>query len=104
MPISIVVFIRNYSQIASPLTKLTSPLKPFCWDTAAQKAFDNLKGLFFSVLVLIQPDPSHQFIVEVDASDSGVGAVLSQKEEDLGKLKPCASFLRSSLPPNNTTI
>lgn len=33
-----------------------------------------------------------QFIVEVDTSDSGVGAVLSQQEE--GKLHPCAFFSR----------
>lgn len=37
-----------------------------------------------------------QFIVEVDASDSGVGAVLSQQEE--GKLHPCAVFSRRLSP------
>lgn len=33
-------------------------------------------------------------MVEVDASDTGVGAVLSQREESFGKLKPCAFFSR----------
>uniref|UniRef100_A0A3P9HPM2 Gypsy retrotransposon integrase-like protein 1 n=1 Tax=Oryzias latipes TaxID=8090 RepID=A0A3P9HPM2_ORYLA len=85
-------FIRNISQIASPLTKLTSPTKSFSWDSTAQEAFVKLKNLFVSAPILIQPDPSRQFVVEVDASDSGVGAVLSQKEEKSGKLKPCAFF------------
>ena len=44
---------------------------------------------FISAPVLIQADPECQFIVEVDASDSGVGAVLSQRTEEDGKLRPC---------------
>ncbi|XP_023805590.1 uncharacterized protein LOC111946461 [Oryzias latipes] len=51
----------------------------------AQAAFDKLKALFTSAPILIQPDPLRQFIVEVDASDSGVGAVLSQQRNyDVG--------------------
>lgn len=41
-------------------------------------------------VVLVQPNLSEQFIVEVDISDSGV--VLSQ--QDLGKMHPCAFFSR----------
>uniref|UniRef100_A0A3P9I2H4 Reverse transcriptase domain-containing protein n=1 Tax=Oryzias latipes TaxID=8090 RepID=A0A3P9I2H4_ORYLA len=85
-------FIRNYSSIAAPLTRLTSTHQRFQWTQEAQQAFDRLKKLFVTAPILIQPDPSRQFIVEVDASDSGVGAVLSQKELTSGKLKPCAFF------------
>uniref|UniRef100_A0A3B3HZ14 Gypsy retrotransposon integrase-like protein 1 n=1 Tax=Oryzias latipes TaxID=8090 RepID=A0A3B3HZ14_ORYLA len=85
-------FIRNYSSIAAPLTRLTSTHQNFQWTQEAQQAFDHLKKLFVTAPILIQPDPSRQFIVEVDASDSGVGAVLSQKELKTGKLKPCAFF------------
>uniref|UniRef100_A0A3B3CRR4 Gypsy retrotransposon integrase-like protein 1 n=1 Tax=Oryzias melastigma TaxID=30732 RepID=A0A3B3CRR4_ORYME len=91
-------FIRNYSGIASPLTRLTSTNRPFVWSTEAQHAFDKLKNLFVNAPILIQPDTSRQFIVEVDASDSGVGAVLSQKEASTGKLKPCAFFSRKLSP------
>ena len=41
-----------------------------------------LKRRFSSAPVLIQPDPARQFVVEVDASDIGVGAVLSQRAAD----------------------
>lgn len=68
-------FIKNYSRVEAPLTRLISTSAQFIW---TESAFIKLKALFASVPVLIQPDPSLQFIVEVDASDSGVGAVLSQ--------------------------
>lgn len=41
-------------------------------------SFSSLKTLLTSAPILIHPDPNMQFIMEVDASDSGVGAVLSQ--------------------------
>uniref|UniRef100_A0A3B3HM41 Gypsy retrotransposon integrase-like protein 1 n=1 Tax=Oryzias latipes TaxID=8090 RepID=A0A3B3HM41_ORYLA len=91
-------FIRNYSSIASPLTQLTSVNKPYVWSPAADKAFAKLKELFVSAPILIQPDVKKQFIVEVDASDSGVGAVLSQREDHSGKLKPCAFYSRKLSP------
>lgn len=40
-------------------------------------AFGELKSLFVSTPILKHPNPSEQFIVEVDASDTGVRAVLS---------------------------
>ncbi|XP_078812643.1 uncharacterized protein lrrc75a isoform X3 [Oryzias latipes] len=91
-------FIRNYSSLAAPLTQLTSVNTPFVWSPEAQAAFDKLKGMFISAPILIQPDPQRQFIVEVDASDTGVGAVLSQREVSSGKLKPCAFFSRKLSP------
>uniref|UniRef100_A0A3B3HPI5 Gypsy retrotransposon integrase-like protein 1 n=1 Tax=Oryzias latipes TaxID=8090 RepID=A0A3B3HPI5_ORYLA len=90
-------FIRNYSSIAAPLTQLTSINKVYAWNPEADAAFRKLKSLFVSAPILIQPDVTKQFIVEVDASDSGVGAVLSQRE-DTGKLKPCAFFSRKLSP------
>uniref|UniRef100_A0A8C7WW06 Gypsy retrotransposon integrase-like protein 1 n=1 Tax=Oryzias sinensis TaxID=183150 RepID=A0A8C7WW06_9TELE len=91
-------FIRSYSSIAAPLTQLTSVSKPFIWTPQAQEAFDTLKALFISAPILIQPDTTKQFIVEVDASDTGVGAVLSQREESSSKMKPCAFFSRKLSP------
>lgn len=48
--------------------------------------FTDLKNRFSTAPILIQPDLTKQFIVEVDASDSEVGAVLSQRSEKNGKL------------------
>uniref|UniRef100_A0A8D0AE73 Chromo domain-containing protein n=1 Tax=Sander lucioperca TaxID=283035 RepID=A0A8D0AE73_SANLU len=57
-----------------------------------------LKKLFSTSPVLIHPDTSLPFIVEVDASDSGVGAVLSQRSPSDQKLHPCAFFSKKLSP------
>ncbi len=87
-------FIRDYSKVASPLTQLTSSSSPFQWSLEAASAFSRLKSLFTSAPVLKHPDPSLQFVAEVDASDSGVGAVLSQRDLETLKLHLCAFFSR----------
>lgn len=87
-------FIRDYSKVAAPLTALTSTARPFLWTEEAERAFKDLKSRFTSAPILTQPDSSLQFIVEVDASDSGVGAVLSQRSPVDQKVHPCAFFSR----------
>lgn len=87
-------FIKDYSRKAAPLTKLTSTSIPFRWSPEAETAFITLKDFFISAPVLSHPDPSRQFVVEVDASDTGVGAVLSQRSPEDHKLHPCAFFSR----------
>lgn len=72
-------FIRNFSQIAAPLTRLTKKDEYFVWDASTQQAFDQLKEVLCAAPVLQPPDPSLPYIVTCDASDYAVGAVLSQK-------------------------
>lgn len=91
-------FIKNYSQITLPLTRLTSPARVFSWSPEAEQAFTRLKELFCSAPILVHPDGSRQFVVEVDASDAGAGAVLSQRSPDDGRLHPCAFFSRRFSP------
>ncbi len=85
-------FIRNYSSMAAPLTALTSSKVPFQWSPPAAAAFQTLKDRFTSSPILQVPDSGRQFVVEVDASDVGVGAVLSQRSGTDQKLHPCAFF------------
>ena len=85
-------FVRNYSTVAAPLTALTSSKVPYVWSPEAEKAFQYLKKRFTSAPVLTHPDPTRQFIVEVDASDVGVGAVLSQRSSEDHRIHPCAFF------------
>ncbi|KAK3559696.1 hypothetical protein QTP86_017675, partial [Hemibagrus guttatus] len=83
-------FIRNFSSVAAPLSALTKGnIAGFHWGPEAELAFNKLKCRFTSAPILILPNPEIPFIVEVDASDVGVGAVLSQRGAD-NKLHPCA--------------
>ena len=75
-------FICNYSRVATPLTRLTSTKLPFLWSPEADTTFATLKNRFTSAPILIQPDPERQFVVEVDASDSGVGAEIRNRRQD----------------------
>ncbi len=88
-------FIRNYSIVSAPLTSLLkgkpSKLK---WTEEAKTAFTTLKEKFTTAPILKHPEPSLPFVVEDDASDCGIGAVLSQRHGQPGKLFPCAFFSR----------
>ncbi|CAN2390090.1 Retroviral aspartyl protease, partial [Pristimantis euphronides] len=72
-------FIKNFSVIAKPLTDLTvKGSNVEVWDDKAIEAFKTLKKAFTTAPVLTKADQSRPFVVEVDASEVGVGAVLSQ--------------------------
>ena len=82
-------FIHNYSSVASPVTALTSSKVPFQCYPVASKALQILKSRFTSAPILQMPDHDCQFVVEVDASDVGVGLILSQRSVFDQKLHPC---------------
>ena len=73
-------FIPNYAAVAQPLTKLTS--KEYCnnfvWTDECTAAFDKLKQSLCSAPILCYPDFDRELILQMDASDVGLGAVLSQ--------------------------
>ncbi|KAK3559000.1 hypothetical protein QTP86_000119 [Hemibagrus guttatus] len=72
--------------------------KTLVWTPAATHAFQTLKQAFTTAPLLVHPDPELPFIVEVDASTTGVGAVLSQQQGNPRKLHPCAFFSRKLNP------
>ncbi|KAK3506565.1 hypothetical protein QTP70_009903 [Hemibagrus guttatus] len=64
----------------------------------SEEAFATLKKAFTSAPLLVHPDPDKPFIVEVDTSTTGVGAVLSQQQGNPSRLHPCAFFSRKLNP------
>ena len=75
-------FIKDYSKLARPLTKLTLKDSVFAWSEEHQKVFEELKSKITQNPVLALPDYSKPFILTTDASDLGTGAVLTQKYPD----------------------
>jgi hypothetical protein len=59
--------VRNFAEIARPLTNLTKKDVPFEWTTEHQQAFDRLKEILSTGPLLIYPDFSQPFIVACDA-------------------------------------
>ncbi|KAK3539043.1 hypothetical protein QTP86_023635 [Hemibagrus guttatus] len=87
--------IRNYGSVAGLLTSLLrGKPKKLTWTDQARSAFQQLKNCFTTAPILRHPDPDLPFVVEVDASSSGLGAVLSQQHGEPGKLHPCAFYSR----------
>ncbi|KAK3556180.1 hypothetical protein QTP70_005583 [Hemibagrus guttatus] len=72
--------------------------KSLAWNPAASQAFDTLKTAFTTAPLLVHPNPELPFIVEVDASTTGVGAVLSQQQGKPPVLHPCAFFSKKLSP------
>ena len=70
-------FIKDFGQIAAPLTSLLKK-NSFHWDEHAEFAFLSLKQALSKSPVLCLPDFTSKFVVECDASGSGIGAVLQQ--------------------------
>ncbi|KAI2655924.1 Transposon Tf2-9 polyprotein [Labeo rohita] len=92
-------FIRNFSTVASPLTSMVRKGETrLTWTSDASRAFDELRVRFTTAPVLHHPDPQQPFLVEVDASSTGVGAVLSQKQGSALKTFPCAFFSHKLSP------
>ncbi|MCU1415826.1 MAG: hypothetical protein JWN80_3166, partial [Microbacteriaceae bacterium] len=75
-------FIRNYSLIAKPLTTVAKTGQPLQWGEPQQTAFERLKTAFTTAPVLAHFQPHLPTILETDASDYAIGAILSQRHED----------------------
>lgn len=72
-------FIKNFSQVTAPITDLlTLGKKKFVWSPEAEEAFLKLKTALVSSPVLCSPDFDQVFTIQTDASDVGIGAVLTQ--------------------------
>ena len=72
-------FIKDCAKIARPLHKLTEQFK---WTNDCLASFDMLKQKLTTAPVLTYPDYSKPFILDTDASDTGIGAVLSQVDNE----------------------
>lgn len=75
-------FIQNFSEIMSPLTKLTQKNTRFIWTSDCEKSFQAIKHQLTTAPILTRPDFSKPFILQTDASAHGIGAVLTQKFDE----------------------
>ncbi|KAJ1703813.1 hypothetical protein LUZ63_003592 [Rhynchospora breviuscula] len=86
-------FVKNYGIIAKPLTDQLKK-NSFHWNDKAEMAFNTLKSAMASAPVLAMPDFTQPFVLETDACDKGIGAVLMQNRQPL-------AYLSKSLGPKS---
>jgi hypothetical protein len=85
-------FVQNYALIARPLTDLLKKGTLYVWSSVHASAFDALKEALVSAPALALSGFSKTFQVQTDASNAGIGAVLTQDGHPL-------AFISKSLGP-----
>ena len=75
-------FIKNYADLKLPLNKLLCKGRKWEWGDEQEASFVGLKEALTKVPVLARPDFSKPFIIQCDASNYGLGALISQIFED----------------------
>jgi hypothetical protein len=83
--------VKNFAQEAAPLHQLTQKERKWDWTEECEHAFHHLKHLLTTAPVLAYPQFDRQFILDTDASQEGIGAVLSQNIEGQERVNAYAS-------------
>jgi hypothetical protein len=96
-------YIENFSRIAKPIYDLVKlvdhdksdanpkrkyrkqppPNQQISWTPTHQSALERLIQCLVSVPVMAYPEPNNSFVLHTDASESGLGAVLYQQQNDV---------------------
>lgn len=69
-------FIPNFSQVSAPINQLRQKHKIFNWDSKCEDSFNKLKIALSQKPLLVHYDSKLPIIVNTDASDFGIGAVI----------------------------
>ncbi len=74
-------YVGKFSQIAAPLTNLLRKKQPFEWTEACQQVFEEIKSKLVNSPILVKANLSRQFVLETEASQHHLAAVLLQYDE-----------------------
>ena len=80
-------FVKGFSIVAAPLTKLTKKDIPWAWEAEQENAFNTLKRLLTTAPILRLPEIGKPFILESDFSKQGMGWILLQRQDN-GEERP----------------
>ncbi|CAH8614326.1 unnamed protein product [Dicrocoelium dendriticum] len=87
-------FLPEMHRLRAPLNKLLSKGQPWNWTAECQNAFERVKSLLSSNLLLTHFDPSKEIVLTTDASSHGIGAVIAHTYTD-GSQKAIAHAART---------
>ena len=79
-------FVKGYASVAAPLPALTKKDQPFVWTEETQRAFEMLRDALTLPPILAMPNDTGDFVLDTDASDQTIGAVLSQVQDGIERV------------------
>ena len=79
-------YVPSYGTLVEPMIRLTDKGAKFEWTPACQQAFETLKVKLTTAPILAYPNLTGRFILDTDASDTAIGAVLSQEQDGQEKV------------------
>ena len=92
-----VIIDPRFADIATPLVYLTGKDVPFVWDSGCSDAFHELRAALIDAPILAFPTETGQYILDTDASNFGLGGVLSQIQNEQERVVAyCSRALRPS--------
>ena len=91
----------KFADIAAPLTALTTNKTNFVWQNVHHQAFEKLKQALVSPPIITYPTPQDKFVLTTDASNVGLGAILSTEQ---GSVIEYASRVLTPAEKNYATI
>ena len=75
-------YVKDFASMVRPMIDLTKKGKKFIWTEACDRSFDSMKKALVSTDVMGYPvNDGGEFILDVDASDIGIGGILHQIQE-----------------------
>lgn len=93
-------FVKKFSDVVKPLTALTQKNQPFVWTPECETAFQTMKERLTTSPILAYPQIGVPFVLDTDASNYGIGAVLSQEKEGKEVVVAYASRTLSKVEQN----
>lgn len=79
-------FVKDFSQIVRPMVQLIKKGEDFIWSEACTASFEEVKNILTEAPVMAYPRDEGEYILDTDACDVSIGAVLSQIQDGQEKV------------------
>ena len=96
-------FVKDFAGIAKPLHELTKKHQRFYWNENCQRSFEDLKNKLIGAPILSHPNYDRLFVLDTDASNNSIAAVLSNLDSNTENPLAFASRVLTGTEVNYST-
>ncbi|KAA3474347.1 DNA/RNA polymerases superfamily protein [Gossypium australe] len=97
-------FVKGFSMITTPMTKLLQKDVKFEWSENYQQSFEKLKALLIKASVLVKHESGKEFVIYSDASLNGLGCVLMQEGKVIAYVSRQLKLHEKNFPTHNSKL